>query len=184
MRPSLGANASTHALGLTLGLLLFALNLPVLPAQEAAGKEKKAEQPPASESYYMQAWRYENADGRLDEALAMYQGLAARDDVARSVRAKALFRAGLCLRKLQRRDESLATLERVVDEFADCADVAAEAKRALEGETKAEAALRAKVEDELLRLTEYNRKAKLDRAKYEEKVSIGNPRTTWRWFRS
>jgi len=56
------------------------------------------------ESLYQEAWYREIAESRVQEALEIYEGLAARRELPEPLRAKALFRSGVCLRKLQRKE--------------------------------------------------------------------------------
>jgi len=100
----------------------------------------------APETYFQRAWHIETVEARLDEALRMYAGLAALAEVPDALRAKALFRSAVVLRKLQRRDEAIAAFSSIAERFPDVVEVVAAARREIDGETAAEAELRARAE--------------------------------------
>ena len=124
----------------------------VLSAVPAAGQEKREETPP--QARFQEAWYHEMAEGRFEDALEVYRGLAARVELPKAQRARALFRAGVCLRKLQRKDESLRTFKRAIEEFPEIQKVVRAAEREIKGETEADAAFRLKVESLIERLGE------------------------------
>jgi len=113
-----------------------------------AGVGTSAEEATA-EARFQDAWYLETGEGRLEEALKRFEALAATADVSRDLRAKALFRSGVCLRKLQRKEEARRAFERVSEDFPGVAEVIAAARRELVGDSEAEQAFRAGVEREL-----------------------------------
>jgi HEAT repeat protein len=102
--------------------------------------------PPPPEALFQEAWFREVAEGRFEEALAAYEGLASRPDLPASLRARALFRAGVTLGKLQRPEEARKAFERIPAEFPGEEEVVSRARREIQGETEADASLRKKVE--------------------------------------
>lgn len=100
----------------------------------------------SQETRFQEAWYREVAEGRFEDALETYRELTADEDLSASLRARALFRCGVVLRKLQRTGEALEVFQQVLREFPDEREVVLQARREIEGETEAQASLRKKVE--------------------------------------
>lgn len=129
-----------------IGRWLAAAGLAAGTCLTAMGGTARAQAPAdAPELRFQEAWYREVAEARYEEALAVYAALAADAVLPAPLRAKALFRSGLCQRRLGRAIDATATFARVVKDFAAVADVAAAAKREQAGETEADAAFRAKL---------------------------------------
>jgi tetratricopeptide (TPR) repeat protein len=150
--------ARLHALAIVLPLTLAAVAAEEPQAKKsdgpAGGGREAAEAP---HGYFQRAWHYETAEGKVEEALAMYRGLAAQADAPGSLRAKALYRAAICLRKLQRPEEARDVLQRIGKEFPDVVEVAQAAQRELAEESSGDAIVRRKAEELLVELWTANR---------------------------
>ena len=103
-------------------LLSFAFLSGLFSADEAA-------KPRPPEALFQQAWYQEMAESRFEDALGIYRTLSQRSDLPATLRARAIFRTGVCLRKLGKTAEAAKVFERVVQEFPD-SDVADDARRA------------------------------------------------------
>jgi Tol biopolymer transport system component len=88
---------------------------------------------------FQQALVKERADGDLRGAIAIYERIAREFSEDRALAAKALVQLGRCYEKLGQ-DEAQTAYQRVIDEYADQSEVAAEARERL-------AALRRSLED-------------------------------------
>jgi tetratricopeptide (TPR) repeat protein len=97
------------------------------------------------EARFQKAWYLETGENEYAAALEVYEGLAADDSLERPLRARALYRAGVCLRKLGQHPQALRTYQRVLKEFPDESFVVAAARREVEGKPKEEAKLREEV---------------------------------------
>ena len=120
--------------------------------------------PDEPEDRYQSAWYQEMAQGRFEEALDAYDQLAADAKLPVQLRAKAAFRAGVCLQKLRRTHDAKKAFQRVVTDFAAAKGVALQAARRLKGEDEAAAAFRKKVESLLVRFAIPPMLARWDRA--------------------
>ena len=93
----------------------------MLSSVTAHAQETKKESTP--QARFQQAWYHEMAEGRFEDALEVYEGLAGNAELPDLLRARALFRAGVCLRKLQRKDDSRKTFERAIEEFPEVQEI-------------------------------------------------------------
>ena len=86
-----------HALAVVLALTPAALAAeepPPKKSERPAGGDREAAEAP--HGYFQRAWHYETAEGKVEEALAMYRGLAAlADSPRRAARQGALPRRDL-----------------------------------------------------------------------------------------
>lgn len=133
-----------------IAALVFIATLTVAVAVGSAAASPATAQGAAdtsSETRYQEAWYREVAEGRYDEALAIYQELAEKRGIERGLKARCVFRSGVCLSRLQRHDEAAAAYARVIGEFDDVSSIAADARRMIAGESEADASFRRKVDD-------------------------------------
>ncbi|MCU0723497.1 MAG: hypothetical protein MUC63_07770 [Planctomycetes bacterium] len=86
---------------------------------------------PDLQSEFEKGFYKEQAERDLEAAVAIYAGVAARQEEGKKIAAKALVRMGICLGKLGRTDEARKALERVAAEFKDQKEAADEAQKAL-----------------------------------------------------
>ena len=100
---------------------------------------------PSAEARFQKAWYLETGENEYAVALEAYEGLAADGSLERPLRARALYRAGVCLRKLGRHSQAMRTYQRVLQEFPGETFVVAAARREVEGESEEEAKLREQV---------------------------------------
>ena len=98
----------------------------------------------APNTHFQRAWHSETADDGLEQALGLYTRLGALEQLPKALRAKAKFRAAMCLRKLQRDAEANDLLEVIRKDFSDVTEVVKVAERELEGESTADAIVREK----------------------------------------
>ena len=118
-------------------------------AAPAAALALAPQDPPALSplARYQEAWYREVAESRYDEAFVIYEELYEQQDLDADLRARCLFRMGVCLGRLQRHDEARVIYTRVTEEFPGVEAVADDARRMVLGETEAEASFRRKVEN-------------------------------------
>ena len=145
--------------------LLFAADMPRALAQET----------PTPEARFQEAWYREVAEARFEEALSIYHELANDDQLPKKLRARALYRVGQCQTKLGDEAAGKRTLARVLKEFPDENDVAAEIRAQLAGETEEAFRFRSKVESLTSLLGEKDEKVR--QTAIDELSKIG-PRTT------
>ncbi len=78
---------------------------------------------PAQDATVEEAFRdglyQEEVKGNLEEALKVYEDVSARVNRLRDLGARALFRKGECLRKLERNEEAIACFQRVLETYPD-----------------------------------------------------------------
>src|SRR5512143_2497844 len=79
---------------------------------------------------FQQALSKEQADGNIDEAIRLYQRVIEAGASDRALTARALLQMGRCYEKLGR-DGARKSYERLLQEFADQKDVAAQARARL-----------------------------------------------------
>jgi len=85
----------------------------------------------SAEQLYQAAIYKEEVQGELDQAIKIFEKIASEYPGSRSVVAKALLRSGLCYEKLGRQEAQKA-YQRILREYADQQDVAAEARTRLD----------------------------------------------------
>jgi Tol biopolymer transport system component len=88
------------------------------------------QQPPSPDTLMGQALHEEEAEGNLDAAIATYKKVVADATASRALAASALLHIGLSQEKLGRR-EARAAYERIAREYADQAQVVAQARTRL-----------------------------------------------------
>ena len=125
-----------------------------LTAQDSKGGQNPRPVVGRPEAFFEKAWRTETAEGDPDGAYVMYREIAESDDVSDDLRAKSLYRAAHCLRKIGRTADARSALEKILTDFPSVQDVTREAKRDLETETKEEAAFRQRVAEALAKFDE------------------------------
>lgn len=108
-----------------------ALVLISLAGLVAATLVHAAVQQPSGYDLLQQGLAKERAEGKLDEAIQIYQRILREHSTDRPLAAKALLQLGRCYEKLGR-GEARKAYERVVREYGDQADLAAEARGRLE----------------------------------------------------
>jgi Tol biopolymer transport system component len=106
--------------------LIAALLLVVALAAGAAAQKK----PATAEELLGAALHQEEVEGNLERAIATYKKVVAEAGATRAVAGRALFRMGQCYEKLgdAQAREARKAYERVVREFADQSEVAAQAR--------------------------------------------------------
>jgi Tol biopolymer transport system component len=88
------------------------------------------QKPASAEVLLGQALHQEQSEGRLEDAIATYRNVMAAADATRGQKARAQFRIGACYERLGLK-EARKAYEAVVANYADQADLAAEAKARL-----------------------------------------------------
>jgi Tol biopolymer transport system component len=92
--------------------------------------QKDAQKDPRAEAQVQAAINKETVEGDLNAAIEMYKKVAALPGASRAVVAQALVRMGQCYEKLGKKEAQQA-YERVVREFADQSELAAQARARL-----------------------------------------------------
>jgi hypothetical protein len=92
--------------------------------------QKDAQKDPRAEAQLQAAINKETVEGDLNAAIEMYKKVAALPGASRAVVAQALVRMGQCYEKLGKKEAQQA-YERVVREFADQSELAAQARARL-----------------------------------------------------
>jgi tetratricopeptide (TPR) repeat protein len=75
----------------------------------------------------------EEANGSLEKAIPIYQGIVTQFDQDRQAAATALFRLGECYRKAGKREPAVVAYQRVVREFGDQASLVESSRKQLAG---------------------------------------------------